>query len=90
MQTGSFPSVCPDGANFPSMSWTERSTLYHSTLLSDLRPVLLSIDAPESGDWFLVAFVYDDSKRIKQAVRYYGKSFLNASILYMLHTFQFI
>ncbi|RXG68572.1 Transmembrane protein 8B [Armadillidium vulgare] len=67
LQAESYPLVSPDGADFPKYSWISRQPVYQTTLLSDLTPAFLRVEAPQPGDWFMVAFIFDDSNRITQA-----------------------
>lgn len=61
--------MSPDGSTFPDLAWISRQPVYQATLLSDLTPVFLTVVGPQPGDWFMVAFIFDDSNRITQAVR---------------------
>lgn len=86
LQAQSYPVVNPDGAEFPSGMWINRSHVYEVHLRSDLKPALLSVPFPVAGDWFMVAFINDTSNRITQAVSFRG-SFI---YIYLVTFYLFI
>lgn len=60
----------PDGAEYPSGLWVNRSQVYEVHLKSDLKPSYLSVQYPMAGDWFMVAFISESSNKIQQAVSF--------------------
>ncbi|CAL4067786.1 unnamed protein product [Meganyctiphanes norvegica] len=67
MQADSYPVINPDGAEFPEGLWINRTQMYETTLKSDLKPVLLTVEFPQAGDWYMLVFINDTSNRITQA-----------------------
>ncbi|RXG56181.1 Transmembrane protein 8A, partial [Armadillidium vulgare] len=67
LQAESLPLVRPDGAASPNNSWTSRQPVYKATLLSDRKPVFLRVEAPQPGDWVMIAFFLGDNSKIIQA-----------------------
>ncbi|XP_064087571.1 post-GPI attachment to proteins factor 6-like isoform X2 [Macrobrachium nipponense] len=67
LQPHSYPVVNPDGSEYPSAFWVDRSEVYKLDLKSDLKPAYLSVPFPEAGDWFMIAFISETSNRITQA-----------------------
>ncbi|XP_068218327.1 post-GPI attachment to proteins factor 6-like [Palaemon carinicauda] len=67
LQPHSYPVVNPDGSEYPSGFWVNRSEVYKLDLKSDLKPAFLSVPFPEAGDWFMIAFISETSNRITQA-----------------------
>ncbi|KAB7506792.1 hypothetical protein Anas_01349 [Armadillidium nasatum] len=78
----SFPVFSPDGAAFPNNSWTSRQFVYKATLLSDLKPVFIRVEAPQPGDWFMAAFTVGDNSKIIQAIWVSGPFDLDRCIQY--------
>ncbi|XP_013784143.2 transmembrane protein 8B-like isoform X2 [Limulus polyphemus] len=72
LQFGSYPVINPQNESFPDNFFFHRKDLYHVTMLTNSDPVLLNVTCPTPGDWFVVAFMTENSQKIVQKGLYHS------------------